>query len=61
MVLLRRIDQESKAASEASMSVELQTKYDVLRVQFDDKFRQMHEPKLSRLMNLPGCLSWTEE
>ena len=61
IVLLRRIDQEKKAGSDASMLVELQTEYNELRVQFDDKFCQMHEPKLSRSMNLLGCLSWIEE
>ena len=46
MVLLRRIDEARKAASEASVLVELQTEYNDLRVQSDDK---MQELKLLRL------------
>jgi hypothetical protein len=61
VVLLRRIAKERKAASEASVLVELQTEYNDLRVQIDDKLRQMQEPKLSRLKNLLGCISWNEE
>ena len=61
VVLLRRIDKERKAASEASVLVELQTEYNDLRVQIDDKLRQMQGPKLSRLQNLLGCISWNEE
>jgi hypothetical protein len=61
VVLLRRIAKERKAASEASVLVELQTEYNDLRVQIDDKLRQMQEPKLLRLKNLLGCISWNEE
>jgi hypothetical protein len=58
LVLLRRIDEERKAASEASVLVELQTEYNDLRVQIDDKLHQMQELKLSRLKNLKRLLSW---
>jgi len=50
--LLRRIDREKKAASDASVVAGLQTEYNDLRVQIDDKLRQMQELKLSRLRNL---------
>ena len=46
MVLLRRIDEERKATSEASVLAELQTEYNDLRVQIDDKLRQTQELKL---------------
>ena len=50
-VLLRRINRERRAASDASVLVELQTEYNELRVQIDDELRQMQELKLSRLKN----------
>ena len=50
-VLLRRIDQERKAASDATVLVELQTEYNELQVQIDDRLRQMQELKLSRSKN----------
>ena len=49
IVLLRRIDRERKAASEASVLVELQTEYNDLQMEIDDKLRQMQELKLPRL------------
>ena len=58
MVLLQRIDQERRAASDASVLAELQTEYNELRVQIDDKLRQMQELKLSWLKNLLRPLSW---
>ena len=57
MLLLRRIDEERKAASEESALVELQTEYNDLRVQIDDKLRQMQVLKLSRFKNLLRFLS----
>ena len=61
MVLLRRIDQERRAASDASVLVELQTEYNELRVQIDDKLRQMQGLKLSRLKNPLHSFSWKRE
>ena len=46
MELLRRIDKERKAASEADILEELQREYSDLRAQIDDKLRQMQELKL---------------
>jgi hypothetical protein len=57
MSLLRRIDEERKVASEASVLAELQTEYNDLRVHIDDKLRQMQELKLSRFKNLLRFLS----
>ena len=59
--LLLRINQERKAASDASVLVELQTEYNELRVQIDDKLRQMQEPKLSWLKNPLRFFSWRRE
>ena len=61
IVLLRRIDRERKAASDASVLTELQTEYNELRVQIDDKLRQMQELKLLRLKNLLRSFSWRRE
>ncbi|KAI9573232.1 hypothetical protein HD554DRAFT_2013814 [Boletus coccyginus] len=52
MSLLRRIDKEKKAASDAGLLAALQTEYNDLRIEIDDKLRQMQELKLSRLRNL---------
>ena len=52
MVLLWRIDEERKVASEASMMVKLQTQYNDLQVQIDEKLCQMQELKLTWLKNL---------
>ena len=59
--LLRRINQERKAASDASVLVELQTEYNELRVQIDDELRQMQETKLSWLKNPLRSFSWRRE
>ncbi|KAH0828969.1 hypothetical protein J3R83DRAFT_2399 [Lanmaoa asiatica] len=45
-VLLRRINKERKATSEASLLVELQQEYDDLRMQIDERLRLMQELKL---------------
>ncbi|KAH0829005.1 hypothetical protein J3R83DRAFT_2457 [Lanmaoa asiatica] len=60
-VLLRRIDKERKVTSEASLLVELQAEYDDLRVQMDDKLRQMQELRLSSLQNLFRLFSWKRD
>ena len=45
--LLRRIDKERKAAANADILEELHTEYSELRVQIDDRLRQMKELKLT--------------
>ena len=46
MDLLRRIDKERKGVANAEILEELQTEYSELRVQIDDRLRQMQELKL---------------
>ena len=46
MDLLRRIDKERKATANAEILEELQTEYSELRMQIDDRLRQMQELKL---------------
>lgn len=50
--LLRRLDKERKMTSDPSLLEDLQTEYDGLRTQIDDRLRQMEELKLPRLRNL---------
>ena len=52
MALLRKIDEERKAASETSVVADLRAEYKELRVQIDDRLRQMEDLKLSRLKNI---------
>ncbi|KAI9573268.1 kinase-like domain-containing protein [Boletus coccyginus] len=52
MALLRRIDKETMAASDAGLLAALQTEYNELRIEIDDKLRQMQDLKLSRLRKL---------
>ena len=46
LALLRRIDKERKAASDAEIMEELQREYSELREQIDDRLRQMQQLKL---------------
>ena len=57
MDLLRRIDKERKAAANAEVLEELQTEYSELRVQIDDRLRQMQELKLPLLKRFRFLIS----
>ncbi|KAF8420558.1 hypothetical protein L210DRAFT_3491413 [Boletus edulis BED1] len=57
MVLLKKIDGERKAASEANVLEELLRKYYALQTQIDDKLRQTQELRLSWLEYLVRLFS----
>ena len=61
LMLLQRIGEERKAASDPSVLAELQEEYNDLRVQIDNRLRQMQELKLSRLKSILRILSCIRE
>ena len=52
LMLLQKIGKERKAASDPSVLAGLQAEYNDLRVQIDDRLRQMQELKFSRLKSI---------
>ena len=61
LVLLQRIGKERKAASDPNVLAELQAEYNDLRVQIDDRLRQMQTLKLSRLKSILRIFSRKRE
>ena len=61
LMLLQRIGKERKAASDPNVLAELQAEYDDLRVQIDDRLRQMQTLKLSRLKSILRIFSRKRE